>query len=251
MADTITIVGDSWCPYNCTSQEKPGFLIKLAETVFEKSGHTIEYSIVPWKRAKLGTINGIYDGIVGMTKNETTENLYVFPTLEMAESQFCFYAASDSQWQYTGIPSLKNVRLGMINGYGYGAESAPLEKYLKNNINTNRVQAVSGDHPLTQLIKMILLDRLSVIVEDSMVIEHDLIQMDYQSKLKKVGCLGYVDKIHIAFSVKNSQSNHYAQILSDGIKELKKTGEYDRIVDSYMGHIQKKRPSIDSSHMLQ
>jgi polar amino acid transport system substrate-binding protein len=223
------------------SQEKPGFLIELAETVFEKSGHTIEYSIVPWKRAKLGIINGIYDGIVGMTKNETTENLYAFPTLEMTESRFCFYAASDSQWQYTGIPSLKNVRLGMINGYGYGAESSPLEKYLKNNINTNRVQAVSGGHPLTQLIKMILLDRVSVIVADSMAIDNDLIQLDYQSKLKKVGCLEDVDKIHIAFSVKNSQSNHYAQILSDGIKELKKTGEYDRIVDSYMRHIHKKK----------
>ncbi|MDX2439523.1 MAG: hypothetical protein QNK40_03150, partial [Desulfobacterales bacterium] len=52
MADTIIIVSDSWCPYNCTSQEKPGVLIKLAETIFETSGHTIEYSIVPWKRAK-------------------------------------------------------------------------------------------------------------------------------------------------------------------------------------------------------
>jgi polar amino acid transport system substrate-binding protein len=241
MADTITIVGDSWCPYNCTSLEKPGFLIKLAETIFEKSGHTIEYSIVPWKRAKLGIINGIYDGIVGMTKNETTEKLYAFATLEMAESRFCFYAANDSQWQYTGIPSLENIKLGMIHGYGYGAESTPLEKYLKKNINTNSVQAVSGDHPLTQLIKMVLLDRLSVIVEDSTVMDHDLVQMDCQSKLKKVGCLENVDKIHIAFSVKNPQSHQYTQILSDGIKELKKTGEYDRIVDSYMHHIHKKR----------
>ena len=241
MADTIIIVGDSWCPYNCTSKEKPGLLIKLAETIFEKSGHTIEYSVVPWKRAKRGIINGIYDGIVGMAKNETTEKLYVFPTLEMAESRFCFYAANDSQWQYTGISSLKNVRLGMINGYGYGAESAPLEKYLKNNINTTRVQAVSGDHPLTQLIKMILLDRLSVIVEDSMVMDHTLIQMDFQSKLKKVGCLENVDKIHIAFSAKNPQSNEYAQTLSDGIKELKKTGEYDRIVDSCMRQINRER----------
>ena len=61
--------------------------------------------------------------------------------------------------------------------------------------------------------------------------------MDYQSKFKKVGCLENVDKIHIAFSAKNPQSNQYAQILSDGLKELKKTGEYDRIVDSCMRQI--------------
>lgn len=234
MADTIIIVGDSWCPYNCTSQENPGFLIKLAKTIFEKSGHTIEYSLVPWKRAKLGIINGTYDGIVGMTKNETTENLYVFPTQEITESRFCFYAANDSQWKYTGIPSLKNEVLGVINGYGYGADSTPIEDYLRNNINTTRIQTVSGDHPLTQLIEMLLADRLSVIIEDSKVMEHTLIQMDGQTKLKRAGCLENIDKIHIAFSTKNPHSIQYAKILSDGIQELKKTGEYDRIVDSCM-----------------
>lgn len=232
MADTITIVGDPWCPYNCTSQEDPGFLIKLAKTIFEKNGHTIEYSLVPWKRAKLGIINGTYDGIVGMTKNETTEKLYVFPTLKMVESQFCFYAANHSQWTYAGIPSLKNEKLGVINGYEYGAHSAPIQNYIINNIDKSRVQTVSGDQPLTQLIEMLLLDRVSVIIEDSMVIDHALIQMDYQSKLKKVGCLENVDKVHIAFSAKNPHSHQYAKILSDGIKELKKTGEYDRIIES-------------------
>jgi polar amino acid transport system substrate-binding protein len=81
---------------------------------------------------------------------------------------------------------------------------------------------------------MLSLDRLSVIVEDTMVMDHTRIQMDYQTKLKKVGCLENVDKIHIAFSAKNPHSSQYAKILSDGIKELKKTGEYDRIVDSSM-----------------
>jgi polar amino acid transport system substrate-binding protein len=234
MAETITIVGDPWCPYNCASQENPGFLVKLAKTIFEKRGHTIKYSVVPWKRAKLGMINGTYDGIVGMAKNEDTEKLYVFPALEMAESQFCFYVAHDSQWTYTGMPSLKNERLGVINGYGYGAEGTPIENYLKNNINTPRVQRVSGDDPLKQIIKMILLGHLSVIIEDSMVMEYTLAQMAYQSRLKKVGCLENVDKVHIAFSRQNPRSDEYAEILSNGIKDLKKTGEYDRIVDSCM-----------------
>ena len=234
MADTITIVGDPWCPYNCTSQKNPGFLVKLAKTIFEKSGHTIEYSVVPWKRAKLGIVSGFYDGIIGMAKNEDTEKLYVFPTLEMAESQFCFYVAKDSQWKYIGMPSLKNERLGVINGYGYGAEGTPIANYLKNNIDTTQVQTVSGDQPLTQLIKMILLGRLSVIIEDSMVMEYTLAQMAYQSRLKKVGCLENVDKVHIAFSAKNPRSDRYAEILSNGIKELKNTGEYGRIVDSCM-----------------
>lgn len=234
MADTIVIVADAWCPYNCTDKENPGFLVKLAQIIFEKSGHTIEYSVVPWKRAKLEVIDGSYDGIVGMTKNEETENLYVFPPLEMIESQFCFYAANDSQWKYTGIPSLKDVRLGVINGYGYDADGAPISNYIKNNTNSTRVLEVSGNDPQKQLIQMLLLNRVSVVVEDNMVAEATLTQMNYQSLIKNVGCLENVDKIHIAFSIKNPHSAQYAKILSNGIKELKETGEYDLIIDSYI-----------------
>jgi polar amino acid transport system substrate-binding protein len=237
MADTINIVGDPWCPYNCTSQENPGFMISLAKTIFEKSGHTINYSVIPWKRAKLGTISGLYDGIVGMAKTESTEKLYVFPTIQMTESQFCFYAAHDSPWQYTGIPSLENIRLGVIDGYGYSAEGTPIATYLKDNMNTTKVQAVSGEEPLKQLVNMIVLDRISVIIEDSKVMEYTLTQMVYQSKFKKVGCLENVDKVHIAFSPKNPHSEQYAKILSDGIRELKATGEYDRIVGSFLRSI--------------
>ena len=232
MADKIVIVGDEWCPYNCEDHENPGFLIVLAQTIFERNGHSIEYTLVPWKRAKRGIIEGSYDGIVGMAKNEKTEKLYVFPELEIAESQFCFYAAKDSQWKYTGIPSLENERLGVIDGYGYDAEGTPIENYLKNNIKTTRVLAVSGEEPLRQIIGMILLDRLSVVIEDYRVMNYTLNQMGYQSRLKKVGCLENVDKVHIAFSVKNPRSDQYAKILSDGIKELKKTGEYEGIIES-------------------
>jgi polar amino acid transport system substrate-binding protein len=247
MADTIIIVGDAWCPYNCTDQENPGFLIQLAQTIFKKSGHTVQYSMVPWKRAKMGIRDGTYDAIVGMSKNEETENLYVFPTIEMAESQFCFYAANDSQWKYTGIPSLKNVKLGVINGYGYDAEGTPIENYLKDNINTTRVEQVSGDAPLKQLIQMLLVARVSVLIADSTVIKYTLTQMAYQSKLKNVGCLENVDKVHIAFSAKNPHSAQYAKILSNGIKELKQTGEYDRIIDSCMRPIDQVLPDETSS----
>lgn len=234
MSATIPVVGDEWCPYNCKPSNKPGFMIKLAERIFEKSGHTIEYSVVPWKRAKLGIKDGIYDGIVGMTKNKTTEKLYVFPEQELGESQFCFYALSESQWEFTGVPSLKEIKLGVINGYGYGADGTPIEEYLTNNKDTPFVNAISGRYALKQIIKMILLERLTTVIEDSMVMEYTLATMGHQTKFKKVGCLEEVDRVHIAFSLKNPRSGEYAKILSKGIIELKKSGEYEEVINSYI-----------------
>ena len=115
MADTITIVGDEWCPYNCKPSQEPGFMIEIAHIIFKKEGHTIQYEIVPWKRAKFGTLNGEYDGIVGMTKNETTEKLYIFPDIEMGISQLCFYVAKKTEWEFKGIESLEKLTVNSMS----------------------------------------------------------------------------------------------------------------------------------------
>lgn len=233
MADTITIVGDEWCPYNCKRSQKPGFMIELVQIIFNKEGHTIQYEIVPWKRAKRGILNGVYDGIVGMAKNETTEKLYIFPDIELGNSQFCFYVAEKTEWEFKGIESLEKIQLGVINGYGYGADGTPIDNYIKLNLNTVKVHPVAGINPLNLIIKMILANRLTATIEDKMVMGYTLSQLNENTNLKEVGCLPEFDRVHIAFSPKNPKSNQYAQILSKGIENLKISGEYDRIIDNY------------------
>ena len=55
-ADVITLRADEWCPYNCQPKsQNPGFIIEIAETVFKKAGHTIDYQVMPWARPRSET----------------------------------------------------------------------------------------------------------------------------------------------------------------------------------------------------
>lgn len=232
-ADEIKLVADPWCPYNCESGERPGFLVELTQRVFADAGHTVDYSLVPWKRAKIGVLDGVYDAIVGMARDVDTEQLYAFPEREMASSKICFYVPHDVDWTFDGLESLDSVRLGVINGYIYWHDGTPIDEYFKVGVASGKIQAVSGKTPLTQIIKMISLGRLSATLEDRNVMLYELQKMGTPGALKEAGCQEKTDQVYVAFSKKVSAGKEYARIMSEGLERLRKSGEYQRIIDSY------------------
>jgi polar amino acid transport system substrate-binding protein len=233
-ANDISVVADPWCPYNCNPGERPGFMIEIAQQIFADAGHNLNYSLVPWRRAKLGVQNGTYDAIAGMAKDSDTLGLYVFPKEKVIASKICFYVAPESNWVFTGIESLDEVKLGVINGYGYWMKDSPIEKHFNEGIKTGKIDAVSGSQPIVQIVKMIFMGRISATLEDRFVMQYELNKMGKAGSLKEAGCQSKSDMIHIAFSKENKSSQDYAKILSDGIEHMKKTGEYQRILNRYL-----------------
>jgi polar amino acid transport system substrate-binding protein len=230
-ADVISLRADVWCPYNCAPDSlQPGILIEIAKIVFGRAGHTIDYQILNWARAKLDIKEGKITGIVGMAKDAETEPEYVFGDNEQAVSQFCYFVRAESNWQFQGISSLTTEVLGVINGYGYYPE---LDEYIAQNKGTSKVSAVGGDDALKPNIQKLLKERLSVIVEDKLVMEYTLKEMGVADKVKNAGCIDSQDKIHIAFSKANPKAPEYAKILSDGIAQLRQSGELQKILAAY------------------
>ncbi len=197
-ADVLTLRADPWCPYNCEpGDEYPGILIEIATAVFEKAGHAVDYQILNWARAKRETQAGLINGVVGMTKDEETMAEYVFGENELAISQFCYFVHDGNDWGFDGVPSLESQILGVINGYGYYTE---LDEYIAANTNTGKVEAVAGDEPLIPNIQKLLRDRVTVIIEDRLVMEFTLKEMGVSEQVKSAGCVDFLDNIHIALS---------------------------------------------------
>lgn len=230
-ADVISLRADPWCPYNCDpAAEHPGILIEIAKVVFERAGHQIDYRILNWARAKLETKNGTINGAVGMAKDADTMPEYVFGENELAVSQFCYFVRDGYAWQFQGVPSLETEVLGVLTGYGYYTD---LDAYIERNKGTPKVEAVGGDDPLKPNINKLIRNRLTVVVEDRLVMEYTLKQMELTGKVKSAGCVDFMDKVHIAFSKANPKSPEYAKILSDGVAQLRQSGELKKILDAY------------------
>ncbi|MDX1975555.1 MAG: transporter substrate-binding domain-containing protein [Rickettsiales bacterium] len=231
-AETITIVGDSWCPYNCDLEsENPGALVEIAQHAFSKHGITVDYKILPWSRAVNETREGKYTALVGASKDDAPG--FVFPDIEQGLMRNGFYVKKDSSWKYTGIDALQSVSLGVIADYTY---SDQLDPYIAANMaNIKKVQIVSGDEALTLNIKKLLAGRIDTLIEAQAVMNYTLAQKNLAGQLKEAGFIEPTpqDNLYIAFSPNNKKSKEYATILAKELAAMRKSKQLQTILAKY------------------
>lgn len=228
-ADTITLVADNWCPYNCGAADaNPGILIEVAKYALTKAGHTVEYSNVPWARAIEDSRSGKYTGIVGAYKDDAPD--FVFPEKGIMPSSNDFFVKSGSAWKFSGIASLDTVSLGTIKDYSYGEE---IDTYVTANVsNPAKVQVAGGDDALTKNIEKLLAGRVDVLIEDAAVMNYELKTSGKTGQVSEAGAFGG-DDVYIAFSPANPKAAEFAKALSEGLKELEANGELAKIKAKY------------------
>lgn len=228
-SDTITLVADTWCPYNCEpGADLPGFMVEIAETIFKKRGHAIEYKVTPWTRAIQDVRTGKSDGLIGPGKEDAPD--FVFPTEKVALMKNVFYGKKGLSWKYTGIDSLKEKTLGVVKGYTYTDE---IDGYIKENEKMSQlVQVTSGENVLASNVKKLLAGRIDLILEDANVMQYHLKKNALEKEVVEVGELA-ADDLYIAFSPSNPLSRSYAEMISEGMILLRKSGELKEILEKY------------------
>lgn len=237
-ADTIQIEADSWCPYNCEPQSSsPGYMIEVAQTVFDKKGIAIKYTNTLWSRALYRVKTGKVDAIVGVSKREAPG--LIFPDETLGFSVTVFFTKKGTAWKYTGINSLLRVKLGIQKDYDYGEQ---IQTYLDVHRKTDKVQvALDGltMFPLQTNIKKLIAGEIDAIPEDKNVFLYTAKHMGQANAFRYAGSedAKHVtpenSNVYIAFSPENKHSKKYAQILTEGIRRMRSTGELQFILDKY------------------
>jgi polar amino acid transport system substrate-binding protein len=228
-AETLTLVADAWCPYNCTpGDEKPGFLIEIAKRVFEPAGFQIDYKVMPWARAIRDTRAGRYSAIVGAIRSEAPDFLYPEDTGFVAGTQS--YVKAGSPWRYGGETSLADVTLGVILDYSYGDA---IDAYLgRHRDDPRRVQLSTGEDALEKNVAKLLQGRVSVLLEDPAVMRYFLDRTGRTDALAPAGALASTE-VFIAFGPAEQHALEHARMLTDGMRRLRASGELAAILARY------------------
>ncbi len=236
-ADVIVLAADRWCPYNCGPEDdKPGFMVEVAQRIFAQAGHTVVYEVVPWRRALKYVHEGTYQGAIAATSNNT-KNLQpglVFPKNEQARMHNVFFTRTSSTWRYQGIRSLHGQFLGLVTDYGYPA----IQPFIDAHKGDDQVQFVGGGFAVRTNINKLEKDRVSVVLENEAVFTHAARAMGLLAAFRPAGDDGTPDQInnlYIGFTPAsiNPKSLEYAQILSDGMDKLRKSGKLAAILARY------------------
>jgi len=244
--EELNMVTTEFCPYVCVPEKdggNVGFVLDIFKAVFEKQGYTVKFEIQPWLRA-LKTFNESksLDGLLAATRiHPVNKEIAVFPETEICRYTHKFYALKDSpligKWKYAGLESLKNIRLGGIKGWSYS--SAEVTKYV-NETPEPLVYAMYGDDVLGRNVNMLLKKRTDLYVENEYMVSYFLYRK-IQAGNKEMENIVPVDNVPVDEGVgesypvfyKERNGQKYAALFTQGMKELRASGQMDIIMSRY------------------
>lgn len=232
IAETLRFTSIDYCPFTCDPQKedgKEGFMTDILRAALEEAGHSIEVEIYPYARALAAVKSGKFDGIVVTLKELAPELVYTdIPT---AKQRIAFLAKAESNWKYTDTGSLSEVSIAIVKGYDYSDHN--LNRYFKKHANTDKVVVLHGLNTTERALKMLLSDRIDAYVDGEYSILYNLKKLGAEDKITVAGYTPAGVEDYTAFTPHNPKSIEYARLLTDKIRELRRSGELNRILMNY------------------
>ncbi|MGO1120068.1 substrate-binding periplasmic protein [Rhodovibrionaceae bacterium A322] len=224
-AEMISLRADLWCPYNCApGDDQPGYLIEVAQIIFQAAGHQGDYRLMKWQKALEEVEKGTFNAVVGASKRRGRRLIY--PEEAMGMSRMAFFVRKGDPWRFEGGESLLGVNLGVIARYDYGElqkmidlESSPVFAFGKDALVTNIQRLLDGE--------------IDALVEDESVMRYMLKELGLSSKIQLAGHSRHKNPVYIAFTQNQERSRVHAGLMDEGIRALRANGELAQILARY------------------
>lgn len=228
-ADTVTIWGEYHPPLNgAPGDTAPGFMIEIAEAIFKKNGHRINYVLGPRERGVQMVRSGKIDCVVNAKIKD--HHFLSFPEQPWAYHAATLFAKPESSFKYHDISSLKNVKLGAISGMRY--DNGPLDDYIGSK-SANVSFAYGDDAMATQVMKL-KANRIDVVVSCPLLMRGQLKSMDFPMQtFKAVGEVKPFVGMYLACGRGRERTEAFIAEIDKTIPQLRDSGELAHILDKY------------------
>lgn len=229
-AETLVIAADIWCPVNCEpGSARPGIFVELAQQIFAEAGIGVEYRALNWARVLQEVRRGELNAAIGAGVEDAPD--FLFTATPVALSRNCFFTRADSSWRFSGLASLAQQRLGVINDYSYGDQ---LNGYIASHRrDSERIQIAAGDKAMELNLAKLERARLDVVLENSWVMQAALARQGKRGTLREAGCRTPDMPIYLAFSPALPSSARYVELFEQGLQRYKANGRLQALLDAY------------------
>lgn len=229
-AEELVFANDAtpYCPYTlCPAGQ--GYVLDVLVAVFEGDGYTVKIVNLPWNRAVAMAAAGQVDGIAGITKDVLPA--LVYPHAEIARYTPAVFSLKANRWQYAGVASLKQVRLGMVENYGNGEGNPELERYLAGH--PDNVTYIAADDAISHLFQMMQAGHIDAMIEDTAVGNTMLQTMGKEALFKSAPIQKNYLPGYIGFGGDPGKAQRLAAQFDAGLAKLRKSGKLHAILARY------------------
>ncbi len=219
----VVIAADPWCPYNCTPESKsPGYLIELAQTVFQPHGYTIKYMNLPWARALKYAKEGTIHAAVGAVRGNISG--HYIGEVALGKDETILVVRKGEYFNYTGISAFGNKKLGVITNYTYD-NNGEIDRYIYKLRQQSKggVSVLHQETAVNALFNMLLSRKIDVFPENRYVALYKARELGVSDQIEII-TTGKADDIFIAFTP-NNEGEMLSKMLDEGINLLRKNGK--------------------------
>lgn len=230
MAEQLVVAADVWCPFNCQPDAPlPGYTVELMREVFAQD--TVEYRVVPWKRAILQTRNGTSTAAIAMSKETAEKERLQIGREPIGFSNDCLYVPVGSSVTYANSADDLNVlqRVGIVVGYEY---DDGLGEWLARPANKPKIFTESGEEPAVRNLRKLVSGRLDAMIEDRSVVEYLLLDPAFAGRVVSAGCNQGIP-LYMGFGPKGSRGDALVVQFDQGMANLRRSGRVAQIMAKY------------------
>lgn len=221
-AEKITAVGDPWPPFLDPNQASKGIISEIATAAYATQGYELEMTFVPWARAIAGVKNASFDLILGtwLTEERTKFLMFSDPYLN---NSLKFIKKKGSDFEYTGLESLTGKSVGVVRGYGYSDDFISADNFKRPEANR-----FIGN------IRKLVAGRIDLTLEDEIVAKATIAkeQPELLDKIEFSKTAYSTNALYVTSGLANSKHKELIEAFNKGLAEIKKSGEYDKILNS-------------------
>jgi peptide/nickel transport system substrate-binding protein len=216
-----------------------GFHADIIKEVFSKQGYEIDFRMIPLGRAVAQLKRGIGHAIAAVGKDDISElektntqktfQSFEFPEEELGSIHNTFFVNKNSRWSYRGLDSLKPIKLVTTEEYIHSPYLESYEKEYPDNI-----LGLYGEKQIERATKILVSGRAQVLLGSRPAIRWVASKIpNVKNTLLEKGDIGPEKKLYVAFSNSHPRAKEFAEIMSNGIIQLRTTGELGNILKQY------------------
>lgn len=213
-------VEDGWPPY--ADAQGRGLSTDIVTAAFAAAGLEVNIETKPYARVLRELDSGHLDAGYNVVPQMSTEQRFIFGSVPVLTATVSFYYPPGAVKSYQSVADIPTgTTIASIIDYEYGDQF----EAQRSRFREYKVMRQS------QIIRMLMAGRVDMAVMYDRVVEYTLNRMDLPADTLVRGALNHTSDVYVAFSRKNPRSAEYAELLDQGLLEIRRNGVYDQILN--------------------
>ena len=223
-AESITIAAeDDWVPY--ARADGTGLANEMVKAAFKTVGIDVTYQVFPYIRVLSYLDSGEYVAGFNVPLDDENKDKYIFGKQRLYDVPSQYFVNKSAPLKATKREELVNgEKIGIVRGYGYGdafnqmAEQGKVRSVISNSDSINLKKQASN-----RLDPTIIFEKSAGVLLKELGLEDQI----------EVAFVHEILPIYLAFSKAHPKGQYYSDKFDEGMANLKASGEYQKIYDSY------------------